>query len=549
MRLTHSTTGKMLLAVFAFMILVISLGITETLLKRSARITPGKQLFRPGQPVPVASSGPKTVLEIPGKVRVVNDHQCGQGRSPAGSTLAVLGSENLPPYASTATVFLNGWHVRYLGDDQHVRILSAAIHNIHQEDSTLKWEASGTIQDEDSEERYEFCYYYTVIEWNQAIIEATADHDDRKGDNAVLSSRAINSEDTALVTVPSYFQNGAFASKNAAALPQGFAFVWNDESRLFFPACFSCPVDHHLLQVSYNVDHAESFVEKDKSYELLPPPPITGPASITNSGFASWDIFGIFKDNDAKRDFGFYVGASALGGDDVRLIQPPFAVRPVEDVSGGCITNPGGVVTKQYVIGNLPFEEAVPMLTGWDLQYSCSDQHVKDIGIWLSDIAYVKLPGSPVGTLSYKVSSVLCDNDCSPGHIFHHKVSILGLQHAAKNVILPAPDLLPVSLPGTTTFCRRDGQGRLLIRVQNQGNAAPAPSITRVGFGPLGDQVPVDVSTPSISPGDFVDLVVSPPPSCSQPTGCSFKISADKDNQLNESNENNNSVIGTCGPG
>ena len=242
------------------------------------------------------------------------------------------------------------------------------------------------------------------------------------------------------------------------------------------------------------------------------------------------------------------MSASVLGGDDVGLIQPPFAIRPVKEV-GNCITNPGGVVTKQFSITNLPFEEAVPMLTGWDLQSSCSDHHVKDVGIWLTDMNYEKPPGSPFGTLSYKLSSVLCDNDCSPGHIFRHKVSILGLQQAGKKVNVPSPDLLPVSQPGTVGFCRRDSQGRLLIRIQNQGDAAAGPSTTRVGFGPLGDQVPVETITPAIPPGGFVDVVVKAPPNCSEPSGCLFKITADSVNQLIESNENNNSVVGVCGPG
>ena len=41
-----------------------------------------------------------------------------------------------------------------------------------------------------------------------------------------------------------------------------------------------------------------------------------------------------------------------------------------------------GVVTQESVIENLPFEYAIPMLTGWELVLGCDDEHVKEIGIW-----------------------------------------------------------------------------------------------------------------------------------------------------------------------
>jgi hypothetical protein len=44
------------------------------------------------------------------------------------------------------------------------------------------------------------------------------------------------------------------------------------------------------------------------------------------------------------------------------------------------------VANEDVIIDNIPFEFAVPMLTGWSLQYAtCGDQQVKEIGVWIDD--------------------------------------------------------------------------------------------------------------------------------------------------------------------
>jgi len=77
------------------------------------------------------------------------------------------------------------------------------------------------------------------------------------------------------------------------------------------------------------------------------------------------------------------------------------------------------------VIDNIPYKYAIPMLTGWDIGSLGSDEHVKQIGIWIDEIKW--MPGDPTGTLRYKVSSVVRDNDTVPANYFRHKVTILGL--------------------------------------------------------------------------------------------------------------------------
>ena len=51
------------------------------------------------------------------------------------------------------------------------------------------------------------------------------------------------------------------------------------------------------------------------------------------------------------------------------------------------------------------------MLTGWELEYLCSDKHVKDIGVWIDSWSYQPPANGTLGVLTYKISSILVDND------------------------------------------------------------------------------------------------------------------------------------------
>jgi hypothetical protein len=83
---------------------------------------------------------------------------------------------------------------------------------------------------------------------------------------------------------------------------------------------------------------------------------------------------------------------------------------------------------EEFVIENIPFQFAIPMLTGWDLQYACSDQHVKEIGIWIDRWKYEPPSGGVGGRLRYTVGSVLRDDDNNPDYAHNHKITILGLK-------------------------------------------------------------------------------------------------------------------------
>lgn len=358
------------------------------------------------------------VFEDPGKIRLVDGFEC---TSADGKGIWLEGrSLELPDYATQATLFLRGWNLKYLGGDHHAKGLATIIYNLRIENQALMWDAYGTLHDRNSDDSYEWCYYWTAMAWNDEVIDAVVDHDDagdlQKKSNST-ASYLVEENETALVILPSYIHNPvAFRGKQAVViLPRGFLIHWSDP-------------DHHLLQLAYNLDHNEPFIENGKQYGVLPDPPLPGTASFIDSGFVSWETHGILKDNRAKRDYGFTEFFSALAGDAVGMVQPPFSIRPKEDAGlfEGCITTPSGLKTEEYVITNVPFDYAIPVLAGWELGYGCEDHHVREIGIRVHDVEYDKPPAASTGTLRYQLSSILTD-DSSNGHTFRHKVHILGL--------------------------------------------------------------------------------------------------------------------------
>jgi hypothetical protein len=321
--------------------------------------------------------------------------------------------------------------------------LGTMIGNIRLERNTLKWQAAGVLSDKNFDDAYSWCYHYTVVAWNPSNINLTVDQKDGSGDpndssdpsqanffcdtnletTTARSSQAnfyygtSSKTTTALSYFPSFLQNPDFAAgKTVAVLPRGFGFNWA-----------GCDEDHNLLQIGYNLDHSEISIENGKKYrkkEKDVTPSLPSTASRVNSGFVSWETSAIFKDNRGRRDYGFGEMVSGLGGNDVGLIQSPFSIVTEEVDCDGSVGPAGVVQTKEFVVENVPFEFAIPMLTGWELGYLCDDEYVKEIGIWIDEWGY----DSMTRTLRYKLSSILTDIDNFPGHYYGHKVTILGLR-------------------------------------------------------------------------------------------------------------------------
>ncbi len=102
------------------------------------------------------------------------------------------------------------------------------------------------------------------------------------------------------------------------------------------------------------------------------------------------------------------------------------------------------------------------------------------------------------------------------------------------------PDLIPV--PNEEgSFCKRDGN-TLIVTVKNQGTRAAGTSVTAVDFGRYGK---VTQPTPSLAPNASVDLSFPIPRGCHDPD-CEFDITVDADDDVNESDEGNNTASGSC---
>lgn len=383
--------------------------------------------FWTAQPVPAkpGTSNGVLLLEDEGRILIEDGFTCLESNEfGTENILSVEETFDLPDYVTDATVFLRGWNLRFLNDDNHLLELHTRIDNIRVEDGVLTWEAKGAISDDNFKDSYEWCYYYTIVAWNRDVIRAMVDHSDSGAENRILSAGFAN-EETALVTLASYIHNDEVLREpvEGAILPRGFGFQWTG-AQLFGGT------DHHLLQIAYNLKHCEFFIEHEKSYGVLQPPALPGPASSVDSGFVSWETDAVFKDNKAKRNFEFNEIVSLLGGESINVIRPPFAIRPVEDEGGwfsSCVSPSTGRLTEEHVIENVPFDYAIPILAGWDLSYHCENQHVRELGVRIEEYEYDKDETEITGTLRYTLSSVLRDNDSEPGHRIRHNLHILGI--------------------------------------------------------------------------------------------------------------------------
>ena len=111
-------------------------------------------------------------------------------------------------------------------------------------------------------------------------------------------------------------------------------------------------------------------------------------------------------------------------------------------------------------------------------------------------------------------------------------------------------DLIPLKPPGFSGpegFCHLAGDRespQLVVSVQNIGEGESSASLTTIDFFPGGS---VQLHTPAIAGGDWIDLMpVAIPSACFDPD-CEFSITVDWGNEINESGgEGNNEVTGRC---
>ena len=106
------------------------------------------------------------------------------------------------------------------------------------------------------------------------------------------------------------------------------------------------------------------------------------------------------------------------------------------------------------------------------------------------------------------------------------------------------PDLVPVNPDGWAGFCDIDDSGNLVVNIKNQGLAPAESSHVKVDFGQYGESVEV---VPSLGVGETTSITVQFPVTgnCFDPD-CGFEIIVDANDEIDESNELNNSQVGIC---
>jgi hypothetical protein len=220
-------------------------------------------------------------------------HGTGSAKINGTGFIKVQQSVALPGYADKSTVFLNGWRANYPGGDHHITNLGTAIGNIKNsvdaagKNHSLSWVAVGSLTDDGYDKGMEWSYFFTVIAWNSARLNLIVDHggadagsfctpppQNQLNDNYFYGPN--NSPSAAISGFYSFIQNPGFlAGQSTAVLPRGFDFNWDD---------------HHIRQVSYNIDHSEVFADHRKynkrdataTPETLPPLPISPIPRVTS---------------------------------------------------------------------------------------------------------------------------------------------------------------------------------------------------------------------------------------------------------------------------
>jgi hypothetical protein len=360
-------------------------------------------------------------------LRVEHGWSCAQAPQAASSEyvgLRIIENVELKPNFN-ATVFMNGWHLEYLNSDHHVIGLGSTIFNVVQLNNELVWNAGGVISDDNGDDPYKWCYAYTVVEWStvpygpsfspflQRHIDMEAFVSDPRGHLMYVDG---GTGDGSLHAIPGSFKVKGKKPPRARLLT-GFGNAYLDD-------------DHHVLQVGFDL----------------------GPATI-KARKIKWTSQTVLKD-DSSPGFRAAEVVSVLRGDSVNVWHPDTVVQvdgpgtpgnrsndwTLAARSSSDCPNIGAAFDKtyEYEIPNVPYDWAIPMLTGWDIGDICEDNHVKHIGAWIDSWTYVKNPGSSTGTLHYVVRTNFGDDDNFPGMQDRVKVDVLGIDSLG-NVILTNP--------------------------------------------------------------------------------------------------------------
>lgn len=413
---------------------------------------------------PLIDAKSALMLDDPGAMQVHHGSGCAETAATDRPTLLrVRQSQAIPNSLDHAMVLLNGWRLNYLDGDHEVLGLGTGILAINRRslddaEHLLEWEAYGALFDQNGDDSYRWCYYFTVVAWDGDSYRASV----AQRDSLVFQEQPPLNPGrwtTALAVQPAYVDLDAVLGsrrENVTVLPRGFAFVWREAD------------DHNLLQLAYDLAPGDRYAAAGKRYHA-PAPALAG--SDRAAGYWSWESKTIFKDNALRRDY--YTGeiVSVIAGPGTRSVHPPFTPVPQEDRQN-CVSL-GEAMSEARVVEDVPFDVTIPVLTGWDLSYVCDDEHVAEIGVWLDGFTYAPGERPRHGRLEYLVRYRLKDEDGGNANRFRHRMSLLGFDRTKEPP--PPPSASLTVLPELLRFPAVDHRGRPTalrsVFIDNYGNA------------------------------------------------------------------------------
>jgi len=399
-----------------------------------------EQVLNTAPTISLATSNISTVYEAAGRLRVQHGSGCARASravSTDGNSLGfrIHDMAAVPlDYGDAGTVFLNGWRLEYADDDHHVIGLGSAIYNVTEvrngDQFELHRDAGGVLSDFDGDKPYEWCYYYTVVFWKRSSSAFDAVAFNHAG-TFVQPTESDVGNNTAVRDLPGAWMNDPYGPR--AVLPRGFGLTWVGSG------------DHNVLQAGFDLG-----------------------TPVSTGDTLSWTAQTLLKDDDTRRDYHGAALVSVLSSRSVQQWRPaavsswsdslnrwvPYLnntrLTPMAPEGFGCVGGDPNTMRTQFSVDNVPFDYAVPVLHGWQLQYPCSDHNVKKIGAWLTEFSYVKAASAATGTLLYTIESTLADNAFffgPNGGEASYNISILGLNALSASPPPVSPPPPPPSAP------------------------------------------------------------------------------------------------------
>jgi hypothetical protein len=287
----------------------------------------------------------------------------------------------------------------------------------------LHWEAGGVLSDKNGDDAYEWCYNYTVVFWNRNHIDfddIPNDTDDPVKNYDLTFTKNNSSTSNAVHPLPGSFTDANSYGPPRAVLPRGYGMWWRSGD------------DHHVLHIGFDMG--------------LP---------STSGNTISWTSKTLLKDNSTARPYEAAALVSVLSGNSVRCGSLRVRVLPLgattwrEQVNtwtltarspSPCPSRPnGGSKMYHFIVEGVPFDYAVPMLSGWDVGNVCDDTHVKQVGVWMEDFDYVRDPNAPTGRMVYTIASVFEDEGNPQQSAERYKIQILGFNSLAEGSVATLP--------------------------------------------------------------------------------------------------------------